>query len=156
MKEYSKVPLSAPLQSQSFVIPLGPRRGGQLCAAGTTVIPSTRPEGQNLLADSCNGDSGGGLTAPNIDGREVLIGTGLKQKGLYSILSQHCNIFVFLKNCKRFLHIVMLASQTFCESWKSFLSFNKTNTRTARKIPFLYSFSGNCAASVLISTFMCL
>jgi hypothetical protein len=44
------------------------------------VIPASRPEGQNLLADSCNGDSGGGLTAPNIDGREVLIGTGFKQK----------------------------------------------------------------------------
>ena len=26
------------------------------------------------MADSCNGDSGGGLTAGNVDGREVILG----------------------------------------------------------------------------------
>ena len=26
------------------------------------------------MADSCNGDSGGGLTASNVDGREVTLG----------------------------------------------------------------------------------
>ena len=49
-------------------------RGRQVCAAGTTVIAAETPEGQNLVADSCNGDSGGGLTAANVDGREVLLG----------------------------------------------------------------------------------
>ena len=29
---------------------------------------------RNIVADSCNGDSGGGLTASNVDGREVILG----------------------------------------------------------------------------------
>ena len=44
--------------------------GSQLCAAGTQVIVPSR----NKVADSCNGDSGGGLTANNFNGREVLLG----------------------------------------------------------------------------------
>ena len=44
--------------------------GTQLCAAGTKVIIPSR----NKVADSCNGDSGGGLTANNFNGREVLLG----------------------------------------------------------------------------------
>ncbi len=37
-----------------------------------------------------------------------------------------------------------------------FFFFIKSNRCTATKIPFLYSFSGNCATSAQISTFMCL
>ena len=44
--------------------------GSQLCAAGSKVIIPSR----NKVADSCNGDSGGGLTANNFSGREVLLG----------------------------------------------------------------------------------
>ena len=44
--------------------------GSQICAAGSKVVIPSR----NKVADSCNGDSGGGLTATNINGREVLLG----------------------------------------------------------------------------------
>ena len=45
-------------------------RGGQICAVGSKAVDS--PGGSAaLVADSCNGDSGGGLTAANFDGREV-------------------------------------------------------------------------------------
>eukprot|EP00092_Neocalanus_flemingeri_P014658 GFUD01015820.1.p1 GENE.GFUD01015820.1~~GFUD01015820.1.p1 ORF type:complete len:899 (+),score=149.51 GFUD01015820.1:113-2809(+) len=47
-------------------------KGGQICAAGTDLIESAA--NLELVADSCNGDSGGGLTANNFDGREVLLG----------------------------------------------------------------------------------
>merc|ERR550517_2352936 len=45
--------------------------GDQLCAAGTKTVKTSKP---NTVADSCNGDSGGGLTASNIEGREVVLG----------------------------------------------------------------------------------
>merc|ERR1712123_88414 len=48
-------------------------KGNQICAAGTDLI-ETSAANLELVADSCNGDSGGGLTANNFDGREVLLG----------------------------------------------------------------------------------
>jgi secreted trypsin-like serine protease len=48
-------------------------KGNQICAAGTDLIETTAAN-LELVADSSNGDSGGGLTANNSDGREVLIG----------------------------------------------------------------------------------
>ena len=48
-------------------------RGNQICAIGTDVSQTT--DGRvELVQDSCNGDSGGGLTATNFNGREVLLG----------------------------------------------------------------------------------
>jgi len=48
-------------------------KGNQICAAGTDLI-ETSAANLEIVADSCNGDSGGGLTASNFDGREVLLG----------------------------------------------------------------------------------
>merc|ERR1719481_128927 len=48
-------------------------KGNQVCAAGADLIQTDSPN-LEIVADSCNGDSGGGLTASNFDGREVLIG----------------------------------------------------------------------------------
>ena len=66
--------------------------GSQICAAGDTniIIGNTSKSELNslktsehlvqysfiraIVADSCNGDSGGGLTAGNVDGREVILG----------------------------------------------------------------------------------
>ena len=48
-------------------------KGDQICAAGTDLI-ETNLANLKIVADSCNGDSGGGLTASNFDGREVLLG----------------------------------------------------------------------------------
>ena len=47
--------------------------GNQLCAIGSKLITDPDSKSQ-IVADSCNGDSGGGLTATNFNGREVLLG----------------------------------------------------------------------------------
>ena len=50
-----------------------PLTGSQICAAGEQqlVVANTS---RKAVADSCNGDSGGGLTASNAAGREVVLG----------------------------------------------------------------------------------
>ena len=48
-------------------------KGNQICALGTRRVTSTGSKA-DLVADSCNGDSGGGLTGNNFNGREVLLG----------------------------------------------------------------------------------
>jgi hypothetical protein len=46
-------------------------KGNQICAAGTELI-ETSAANLELVADSLNGDSGGGLTANNSDGRGLI------------------------------------------------------------------------------------
>jgi len=48
-------------------------KGNQVCAAGADLI-ETSSANLEIVADSCNGDSGGGLTASNFNRREVLLG----------------------------------------------------------------------------------
>ena len=47
--------------------------GSQICAVGNQniVVQNTNKE---IVSDSCNGDSGGGLTSTNVQGREVILG----------------------------------------------------------------------------------
>ena len=47
--------------------------GNQLCAIGSKLVTEPGSKSQ-IVADSCNGDSGGGLTGNNFNGREVLLG----------------------------------------------------------------------------------
>ncbi len=49
-----------------------------------------------------------------------------------------------------FQRLLLAVYYNFCGLWE------KTERCTATAIPFIYSFSGNCAASATISTFMCL
>jgi hypothetical protein len=42
------------------------------------------------------------------------------------------------------------------KGWVSFSQMQELQRKTARKIPLMYSFSGNNVASAPISTFMCL
>ena len=50
-----------------------PLTGSQICAAGEQQLVLANTS-RKAVADSCNGDSGGGLTASNAAGREVVLG----------------------------------------------------------------------------------
>ena len=50
-----------------------PLTGSQICAAGEQQLVLANTS-RKAVADSCNGDSGGGLTASNASGREVVLG----------------------------------------------------------------------------------
>ena len=64
---------SSEICSTCFLICSSLNTGNQICAAGNKNI-IVENNNKNIVADSCNGDSGGGLTATNTRGKQVILG----------------------------------------------------------------------------------